>query len=311
MRNQALHLDVAQRRCGQQSTGEFERIGKRLFILLFVNRGAAHHAFERYLRTERRNENGVAIFKARHIAFYAVQQQVVDIDVLHDLIPAEMFDDAQRSARRRAARGEQRIQRRGERTDVIRSGLRHIAYYVHADGAQARQRDIDIDITKLCAQVFLHRLLHVCQRFSRDQFRPDFGQGDAAFAIHHFIESPRNSAPKVDGNRIARSQHVVGTDRHIHWDRLQVARAILKNLHTEALQRGRMRSGLQVHVEKRRNVVVRIWRVNDSRVQARLSKPQRAFRRGIVVQIVGRRTGIIPIRPRRKGIWRRISSAGR
>ncbi len=106
-----------------------------------------------------------------------MQKQFVSVHLLDQLLAAIMLQAAKRSARGNASCRKQRIERSGKRADVVGSGLRHLSDHVHADGAQARERDVGRNVAELSTQNFLYRVLHFTQSPSAHQQRSGLRQG--------------------------------------------------------------------------------------------------------------------------------------
>ena len=129
-----------------------------------------------------------------------------------------MLQNAHRPARRRAARGKQRIERRGKGTDVVRAGIRDIAHFINSDRAEARERNIRGNVPELGSQNLLQVLLNCRQTLSADQNRAHFRQADPAFAIHDAVQALRHAAPQIDGQPVARSHDVIRARPEDPWE---------------------------------------------------------------------------------------------
>ena len=76
-------------------------------VFQLVNRRTPNHAFDCDFRTERRNHDRVAIFQSLHVALTPCSSKIVNIDILHQLVSAIVFQNAQRAAARGPACGKQ------------------------------------------------------------------------------------------------------------------------------------------------------------------------------------------------------------
>ncbi len=218
--DETLHLDVPQRRCRKEAARQLQHRREILFILQFVDRRTAHHTVHCHLRTDRRYLNGIAIVELQKIRSHAVQKQIVEIDFLHQLAAAEMLDDAHRAFLCRAARNKQSVQRRGERTDVVCTGIRDITDFINSNCAQLRERDVCRNIVVLSSKRLLQVLLHLPQVFSADQHWANFRQAYPAFAVYDAINSLRDAAPQIDRKSVAWPDHILRAGRNVHRDQL-------------------------------------------------------------------------------------------
>ncbi len=124
-----------------------------------------------------------------------MEQQVVAVYLLNQLLSAVVLQPPQRTLLRHTSCRKQRVDRRGKGTHVIRAGGRHVADDIYPDGAQALQRHVCRNITKLCPHYVLHFLLNITQRSPGNQDWPGFRQRQAPFAIHRSEQPLRYPAP--------------------------------------------------------------------------------------------------------------------
>src|SRR5690242_12796973 len=100
---------MAKRGGGQDSAGQLEHFGKRIFRMQFVLSRPANHSVNRNLRSDRGNEQGVAVLQTMQIGAHAVQEQIVGVHFLDKLFAAKMLEGAQRALCRYATSGEQGV----------------------------------------------------------------------------------------------------------------------------------------------------------------------------------------------------------
>jgi len=248
MRFEPLHFHVAQRGGRKNASRQLEHLGERLLVFQFVDGRAAYHALDRDAWPDRRHLHRVPVFESQQVRFHAVQKEVVHVHGLNQLAPAIVIQNAQRSAGRRSARNEERVQRSGEGTDVIRARLGHIADFVDANGTQPRKRHVGRNIPELRAQNFLQVLLNRRERLAADENRSDLRQADAALPVDHTIKALRNASPQIDGQAVAGSHNVVRAGGQVHRKTLRIPNSILEYLCTEPPRLFRMRHRLDVYV---------------------------------------------------------------
>ena len=131
----ALHFDVPERRGGKKAAGKLEHAGQRVLLPQFVDRRTANHSLYRHFRTDRRDLHGVSIFQPLQVRLHSMQEEVIQIHGFDELRAAIMLQNPHGPPRRRSARGEQRIERRGKRADVVRAGIRDIADFINTNRA--------------------------------------------------------------------------------------------------------------------------------------------------------------------------------
>src|SRR5256885_8084407 len=176
MRHQPLHLDVSERRCGENSSRQVKRVLQRRFTVQFIERWPAYHAINLHHGTKRWHQERIAVFKASEIPADSVEQQVVGVHLLNQLLSSVVFEPSQRALLCHTSRCKQRVDRRGKRTHVIRAWRSDVADNIDPDCAQTLQRHISRNIAKLRPQYALHFLLNITKGSSGNQDRPNFGQ---------------------------------------------------------------------------------------------------------------------------------------
>lgn len=215
---------------------------------------------------DRRHQNGVTRLQTDHVGAHTVEDQVVNIDVLDQLLSAVMLQGSQRAAGSGPAGRIQGVQRGGERTDIVGAGTVNVTDYVHSEGAQPSQRDISLHVAKLGAQHRLNLVLDITQVSTCDQQCANLGKRHPALAIHRALQSLGNSTPKVDGQAISRTEHVIGACRQVHGKFVGVTGAIDKDVAAKAVHHRRTPRHLRINIVERWNVGVRIRAMPDRRL---------------------------------------------
>ena len=256
MSDGALDFDVAERRDRQNPARQVQNVRECLFVAEFVHGGTPHHSLDDHLRPDRRHQNGIAVFQSLNVALHSVEQEVIDIDRLHQPVTAVMFQNTHRPAGRRTTGGKQSAERRGERANVVGSRSGDVADFIDSNAPQARKRNIRGNAAKLRFQLELQVLLEVGKTPAADQNGPDFRKTDSALAIHRAGEALRNTAPKIDGETVSRAHDVIRPGGKIHGHDLRVARSVFENFSAESRGIRRAWRGLHVHVVKRGDIVV-------------------------------------------------------
>jgi len=116
---QSLHFDVSQSGRRQDSARQIQNLGQRAFSPQFVNRGAPHHSTHRNLCANGRNHQRVTVLQPLEFGTYAMQQQVISVNLFDELLAPVVFQVAQRASRRDASCGKQSVERRRKRTDIV------------------------------------------------------------------------------------------------------------------------------------------------------------------------------------------------
>ena len=259
MGDDALHLDVAEGAGVEHAAGELQRLGKIAFVIQFVDRGTAHHAFDGQLRAERRNHNGIAGLQPFEIRTNSVQKQIVEVDFPDQLRAAVVAQNPQRSPSGGAAGLVERIERRGQRTDVISARAQHVPHHVNPHRTQAGQRNVGMHIAKLAAQCSLHQLLHIPETAAVHLDRARFRQSYAAFAVDHALQTLRNPAPQFDAESVSRTEHIVRSHRQIHGKFVEVARTVAEHVFAKTNQHRRLPGELGVEIVKGRHLGIRVY----------------------------------------------------
>src|SRR5690242_18668948 len=117
---------MPQRRRWKHAAGQFKHLIKRGFVQQLVASRPAHHAVNRDLGLGRRNLDGVTGFETLYIASYAMQQKIVQVELLDELFPAIVSNEAQRTARSWPAGDIESIQRSRERVDIVSARIRDV-----------------------------------------------------------------------------------------------------------------------------------------------------------------------------------------
>src|SRR5260370_25397438 len=114
-----------------------------------VNCWAPHHPFHRDLRTDRRNQQGVAILQALQVSAYSAEEQIVSVYHFNQLFAAKVLQATERAFPGAAAGSKQSVHRSRERPDVVSARALYIPNDIHANGAQSRKRNIGGNIAVL------------------------------------------------------------------------------------------------------------------------------------------------------------------
>ncbi len=82
----------------------------------------------------------------------------------------------------------------------------------------------------------MYCLLDVAEGSAADKYRACLGESDSALAIHDAHQLGRNSSPKVYGQTVAWTHHIVRTNRQVHWDAARIAEAVAKHFGAKSLR---------------------------------------------------------------------------
>src|SRR5258708_40028979 len=124
-----------------------------------------------------------------------MEQQVVAVYFLNQLLSAVVLQPPQRALLRHTSRRKQRVNRRRKGTHGIRAGGRRVADDIYPDGAQALQRHVRRNITKLRPHYALYFLLDITKSSPGNQDWAGFRQRQAPFAIHRSEQPLRYPTP--------------------------------------------------------------------------------------------------------------------
>ncbi len=144
-----------------------------------------------------------------------MQQEVVKIDLLHQLLPAEVTHCAQRTCRCRTTSGVQRAQRSCQRTDVVAAGTLHVADYVYTHRSQVRDGNYGLRIAILLFERAYDQALCPLQSKTRNLNGTRFGQQDTAATVDHAGNTHGHAAPHVDGEGVPWTDHIVRPERYV------------------------------------------------------------------------------------------------
>src|SRR5580704_918616 len=186
-----------------------------------------------------------------------MQQEIVQIDNLHQLISTIVLHNPQRSLWRWTASHKQRVQRRRKRADVIRPWICDVSDFIHANRPQPSERHFRRHLAELRPQRLLQIRLNLSETPAAHQQWPYLGQADAPFTIHHAIDPLAHPAPQINREAIPWAHDVVRPRGNVHRNQLRIARPVFKYLGTESLWHRRTRYRLYIHIVKGWNVVVR------------------------------------------------------
>ena len=95
---EALDFDVAQSGGWKDPSRHIDCLRKRRIAMQLVNRRPPHHAFHLNERTHGWHKQRVARLQSFNVGAHAAQEQVIQIDLLHQCIPAIVLHNAHRSA---------------------------------------------------------------------------------------------------------------------------------------------------------------------------------------------------------------------
>src|ERR1700730_4912558 len=168
-----------------------------------------------------------------------MQQEIVYVDVLHELLATMVVEDPERTTLGRASGHVDRVKRRRQGADVIGAGSFDIADHVHAHRLQPRQRNVRLNVPKLAAEGGLENVLHIPKTATIYFDRSYLGQRHPSLPIAYALQPLRDAAPGVNADASPRAQYVIGPDRHVHRQLVEVAGSVAEHVCTEAVEHGR------------------------------------------------------------------------
>jgi hypothetical protein len=240
----ALETHRAGKRRRHQSAGQADDLAEAALAGQLVDRGPLHLAGDGHGRAARRHEQHVVRHQARIAAIIAVEQQVIQVESLHQLAVALQLHVAQRADRADPAADEQRVGHRREAADRERARPCHIAQHEDTDRAQLAHRDTDVHADHLVRDTLLDEVSHLPEIQPGDHDRADLREVQAAVTVHHQRVVGALLAEQLHAHLVARPQRVIGRHRHIGGRREGHRRALeelvakrFEDLRPETLQR--------------------------------------------------------------------------
>jgi hypothetical protein len=129
----ALNGDVAKRSCSGKAAAVFDNCRECRFARSeLINSRAFHGARNGDLWTRGRNKQSVSTLKPGTLAVISMQQEVVQVDVFNELLPAIVPKSAQGANRCGPSSGIQSAHRRCEGGDVIAAWTLDVSDDIHA-----------------------------------------------------------------------------------------------------------------------------------------------------------------------------------
>ena len=104
---------------------------------------------------------------------------------------------------------------------------------VHTDTANTRNRNVGLNVTELRAQGALNGLLNVTKSSPRYLEDACFWKRYPAFAINDAHYALRHATPEIHRQAVSRTQDIIGTDRHIHGQHVEITCATPEDLSPE------------------------------------------------------------------------------
>ena len=198
-----------------QATREIQQLRRLRTLLQLVDRRAAHFAGDRGGDADGRDEDHVARQQPRVVAGVAIQQQVVQVELLDDLSAALELDVTQRPDGRDAAARKQGVGDRRQSADRVGARLRRLTEYEHLDGAQRADRDVGPHADHLLGHALLEQVLHGGKAHASHCDGAEFGEVDHAIAAYRQRELAAALADELHLERVTGTHHVVGGNRDV------------------------------------------------------------------------------------------------
>ncbi len=197
-----------------------EQIRNVRLALQFVDRGSLDGTPDGNLRARRGDNKRIAALEPFVATAFAVEEEVVQVDIANMLLSAVVLERAERADRSWTTCGIQRIERRRERTDFIRAWPLDIAHNVDSNRAQSGNGHGDLNVAVLSLQRVLNCVLCVLQGEARDLDISRLGQSDMSVERYYAREGLRDSAPHIDREAVAWPYHVIRADGNVERHRL-------------------------------------------------------------------------------------------
>ena len=215
--DRALHLDAALVPQRRDAPGERQQVSHRGPGRALVARRAQHRALDRRRGAPQWDVHHVLGVEPPVPRAIACREERVQVQRGHGLPLSSHCDGAQRAARVRTARGEERVEHGRPAGHPVQPRRAHRARDEDRDRSETPQRHADRGVAIHAREGGLELGLHVAQRAAVHGDGRDLGEAHHALAVHHGLEPSRllDLGPDHHLDQVAAPEHVVGAHGQI------------------------------------------------------------------------------------------------